>query len=245
MAQAINDSELSRIKSVYLGRDRSGCNGRYGIAERGNVLRVEELHRLMQSLIASHIGPDLSAMRILDIGCGSGYWLRQLVQWGARPSNLVGVDLLPERILKARELCPPDVRLECGDASHLNFDDGMFDLALQATVFGSILNPDLHEALASEIRRVLKPGGRLLWYDLGANNPWNREVCGLRRKEIIRLFPGCQVELKRVTLAPPLGRAVGRISPLAYQLLSSVRVLSTHYLGFIRKPCTMELPCKE
>src|SRR4029077_3485600 len=97
----IDQVEISRIQDVYLRRDRC-CKQRYGIAEPGNVLRIEELNRRMQALLAARIGADLSGQRILDVGCGSGYWLRQFIQWGACPDRLFGLDLLRERIENAR-----------------------------------------------------------------------------------------------------------------------------------------------
>jgi SAM-dependent methyltransferase len=185
--------------------------------------------------MAAHLGPDLSSKRILEVGCGTGYWLRQFIQWGARPENLFGTDLLPERIEKARELCPPGVHLECGDASRLTFADDTFDVTAQVTVFTSILDNAMKTAVAREIHRVLKPRGWLLWYDYFLDNPWNPDVRGIRKKEIVRLFPGFDVHLERVTVAPPLGRILGKISPLAYQVTSSMKVLCTHRLGLIQK----------
>jgi len=53
--------------------------------------------------------------------------------------------------------------------------------------------------------------------------------------EIQSLFPGCDVRLKRITLAPPLTRRVAPYSWLVCYLLSKVPFLCTHYLGVIRK----------
>lgn len=236
MPAEIENPEISRIKQHYLRRDESGfTRQRYGISERGNVLLIEELQRQMQFLIARRKGMELDTKRILDVGCGSGYWLRQFIQWGARPENLFGIDLLPERIAKARELCPSAVHLECGDASTLSFADRTFDMAFQATVFGAILDFRMKEAIAGEIVRVLKPGGCLLWYDFFVNNPSNSDVRGVRKKEILQLFPGCRAHLRTVTLAPPFGRIVGKISPFAYHAISMTKIFCTHYLGFIDK----------
>lgn len=229
------ESEVRRIERVYFLRDQRANAKRYGISERDRVLRVEELQRQMQFLIAERIGPDLSGKRILEIGCGGGYWIRQLIQWGARPENLFAIDLLPARIAKARELCPGAVHLACQEASMLSFETGAFDLVLQATVFSSILDRSMKKAIAAEVLRVLKPGGCLLWYDFFVNNPWNSDVRGVPKREICNLFPECRVHLKRVTLAPPLGRIVGRISPFAYQAASTMKIFCTHYLGLIHK----------
>jgi len=235
MSTRTNDVEIDRIRSVYSRRAQLECQRRYSLSEPGNILRIEEVQRRMQFVIAAHLGPDLSTKRILEVGCGTGYWLRQFIQWGARPQNLFGTDLLPERIGIARELCPREVHLECGDASRLPFDDETFDLAAQVTVFTSILDDAMKTAIAREIHRVLKPRGWLLWYDYFIDNPRNPDVRGVRNTEIKYLFPGFDVHLERVTVAPPLGRILGRISPLAYQVASSMKVFCTHRLGLMEK----------
>jgi ubiquinone/menaquinone biosynthesis C-methylase UbiE len=170
------------------------------------------------------------------LGCGKGFWLRQLIQWGAKPDNLFGIDLLEERMQEGRELCPPRVTLRCGNACGLEFEDETFDLILQFTVFSSILDPEMKKKLATEMSRVLKPGGAILWYDYFVSNPYNPDVPGVTRKEISRLFPGLSIFLKRITLAPPLGRVVGPISPALYRVMSVFKPLCTHYLGLFQKP---------
>ena len=83
--------------------------------------------------------------------------------------------------------------------------------------------------------RVLKPGGTLLWFDFHMDNPKNRDVVGIRRGEIRSLFPGCDIELRRTVLAPPIMRPLAARSWLATYLLSRVPLLCTHYVGTIRK----------
>jgi len=90
--------------------------------------------------------------------------------------------------------------------------------------------------IAREIDRVLAPGGRLLWYDFAFNNPFNPEVRGIGLREVCQLFPGFSMTARRITLAPPLGRAIGRVGPIVYYLASKIRFLCTHYLCLLEKP---------
>jgi hypothetical protein len=51
---------------------------------------------------------------ILEIGWGRGDLLLDFVKWGARPENVTGIDVLPERVAEAVHLCPKDIRIERG-----------------------------------------------------------------------------------------------------------------------------------
>jgi hypothetical protein len=82
--------------------------------------------------------------------------------------------------------------------------------------------------------RVVKPTGRILWYDYHVNNRRNADVRRVTRNEIAHLFAGCSVHLKRLTLAAPLARLVAPRSTAMYRVLNSVPFLRTHYLGVIR-----------
>ena len=177
----------------------------------------------------------MESKTILEVGCGTGEWLRDFIKWGARPENITGIDLLADRVSKARRLCPPAVRIECASAAELPFSNGTFDLVLQSTVFTSILDPDLKRRVAAEMMRVVKPDGFILWYDYHVNNPWNPDVRGVKRREINRLFPDCRIELERITLLPPLARFLAPYSYLGCYLLEKFPPLCTHYLGVIRK----------
>jgi SAM-dependent methyltransferase len=127
------------------------------------------------------------------------------------------------------------VTLIRANAASLDFPAGAFDLVLQATVFTSILDRELQARVAGEMMRVVKPGGLILWYDYYRDNPSNPDVRGVKRAEIHSLFPGCAIELERLTLAPPLARRVAPFSFLACFLLEKIPWLCTHYLGAIRK----------
>jgi SAM-dependent methyltransferase len=127
------------------------------------------------------------------------------------------------------------VCIYCASAAQLPFSSESFDIVLQATVFTSILNETLKRSVAAEMMRVLKPEGVILWYDYHVNNPWNRDVRGVKRREIHQLFPYCRIDLERITLIPPLARRLAPYSMCACYLLERFPPLCTHYLGLIRK----------
>jgi ubiquinone/menaquinone biosynthesis C-methylase UbiE len=226
--------ELARIHAAYSRRiDQS----RYSLFDPANFLAAEGRKKEILSALTRGGCIPLDSLRILEIGCGTGYWLQTFVRWGARPENITGIDLLPERIAEAAILCPPQITLRCHNAAQMDYSTGAFDLVFQSTVFTSILSEHMKTQIAREMLRVLSPSGTLLWYDFTVNNPWNADVRGIPRREIVKLFPGCRFEFRKLTLAPPVGRPLARVSTLLYRALSAVKIFDTHCLATIHKAC--------
>jgi ubiquinone/menaquinone biosynthesis C-methylase UbiE len=226
-------AEEARIRAVYARRQRGDV--RYSWFSPGHLFIVQERERQLLALLRRRGFAPLATKKILEIGCGTGYWLREFIKWGARPENIVGVELLPDRVAEARKLCPASVKIHCGSATRLAFPDATFDLILQSTVFTSVLAPDTKRQIAAEMFRVLTRDGLILWYDFHVNNPWNPHVRGVKKREIRQLFPGCGIELQRLTLVPVLARWLVPRSWLLAYLLGKIPLLCTHYLGVIRK----------
>jgi SAM-dependent methyltransferase len=224
--------EEARIQAAF-ARRRDGAP--YSWFNAGHLFLIQGRERLLVTRLKQYGFASLDTKSVLEIGCGTGYWLREFVKWGARPEHIVGIDLLSDRVAEAKRLCPETVEIRCGSAAALPFPDGIFDLVLQSTVFTSILDFKMKRQIAFEMLRVLKEDGLILWYDYHVNNPWNTDVRGVKRKEIYQLFPGCHIQLRRITLAPPLARLLAPYSWLACYVLEQIPLLCTHYLGVIRK----------
>jgi ubiquinone/menaquinone biosynthesis C-methylase UbiE len=100
-------------------------------------------------------------LRILDLACGSGAFLRDLKASFPR-AMVLGLDLsLPYLLEAGRRSGGPLVQ---GAAERLPFADGSFDAVTCVYLFHE-LPPAVRPAVASEIVRVLKPHGRLAFAD--------------------------------------------------------------------------------
>lgn len=223
----------ARVRTVYA---RRGSPARESCFEPGHLFMLQGqsravLHALRRAGIA-----QLAATRVLEVGCGSGRWLREFVQWGAEPANVAGVDVLPDRIARARALAPAGMTMLVSNGGALDFPDASFDIVLQSTVFSSILDPDVQAQVAAEMRRVTRPGGIVVSYDLRVNNPRNRDVRAVTPSRLRSLFPGCELWMRRVTLAPPLARFVAPRSWMTATLLEALSPLRTHLIAVARVP---------
>jgi hypothetical protein len=105
----------------------------------------------------------------------------------------------------------------------------------QFTVFTSVLDVRLREAMASEIHRVLRPRGFFIWYDFAYSHRKNPHVRGIERKEVRELLAAFHLRFQKITLAPPIGRPVAKLSPFLYRALAAFPALRTHYYCFAQK----------
>jgi SAM-dependent methyltransferase len=225
------DAEAERIRSAYA---RRRGEERYSWLEPAYCYHMQECERAMLAALREAGVRSLADARILEVGCGRGFWLRQLVQWGATPARVVGIDLIADRVRDAARLSAGEVGLAVGSGASLPLPDASFDVVLQSTVFTSILDGAVRARVAGEMRRVLRPGGLILWYDFAVDNPRNPDVRGVPRGEVRRLFAGCRVKLRRTTLAPPLTRVLAPRALWLCRLLATLPPLRTHLLGTIR-----------
>jgi SAM-dependent methyltransferase len=157
----------------------------------------------------------LGSRRVLDLGCGDGDVLAGLVRWGALPARLTGVDVRAEAVARAHARWP-DLRFEVADATVLPHRDASFDLVLCFTLFTSILDDGVAQRVAGEIRRVLRPGGGLVWYDFRVGNPWNPHVRGRSQAHTCASSSRSGVDSPAGHALPPLARRLHALTPVLY-----------------------------
>ncbi len=179
---------------------------------------------------------ELATLRLVEVGCGTGGNLLELLRLGFAPEHLIGLELLPDRMAQARIVLPAAVRLQEGDALQACIAPGSQDIVFVSTVFSSLLDDGFQQRLAAEMWRWLRPGGSVLWYDFTFNNPRNPDVRGVSLARVAQLFPQARITHRRVTLAPPLARVLCGLHPSLYRVFNAVPWLRTHLLAWAEKP---------
>ena len=240
--------EIERIRAAYRARDAVGSPSSSPWLDPAYRFHLQEIEwALLDELAAA--GVELQAARVAEVGCGLGYFLSRFLDYGAGHAS--GIDLMEDRVVRARAR-DPRLDLVVGDASELPWEDETFHVVSQFTCLSSVLNPQVRRAIASEMWRVLAPGGALVSYDM---RPDPAPIRALRRVAAMRrgaggssgtpLAPVRMSELTGWFAGPLRARPVGiypelasRLAPLPLFARAAARCpgLQVHMLAVATKP---------
>ena len=228
------EAEQERIARVYRGWHGGAALARNAWHRPDIVLQQAMRARVLSRMLASTVGTDLANVHAVDVGCGTGGFLRQLIDWGATPAHLVGTELQQDRLDLAAPRTANGVRWHCGALTAL--PAGSADLIAAHTVFSSILDQEVRQQLAADMWRVLRPGGWALVFDFRYNNPKNPHVRRVTRVELDGFWPGEHQQFRTLLLAPPISRALAGLSALVTETLAALApALRSHFLYMVQK----------
>lgn len=126
--------------------------------------------------------PDIKGARIVDLGCGFGWFCRWTREAGA--AEVLGLDVSEKMLARARETTPDKaIRYERGDLETLSLPPASYDLAYSSLALHYVVNLD---RLLRQIHRALVPGGRLVFsaehpiYTAPTKPGWSKDADGRR-----------------------------------------------------------------
>jgi ubiquinone/menaquinone biosynthesis C-methylase UbiE len=139
---AFDEAEAARIEAIYL----------IGDARR----RRATVHATLAAAPSE---------RILDVGCGPGFYCAEISRAVGPDGTVVGLDASPAMLELARRRCAEldNVELARADATSLPVDDASVDAAVSVQVLEYV--GDVATALA-ELHRTVRPGGRVVIWDI-------------------------------------------------------------------------------
>jgi SAM-dependent methyltransferase len=231
--------EYKRIREVYASRDSSGKDALYSWSNLHSLYQLSIKNRMILTSLRLSFGNSLSNLAILDVGCGSGVFLRQLLEWGVDSANCVGTEFLSDRVDRARQISPKDIYYHLGGLD-FNMKRGVkkdFDLVSAHMVFSSILDEKERRDLADQMWNKTCSGGWIMIFDFRYNNPSNSDVCKVTRKELDVWWPGSEKLYLTGVLAPPLARKLAGEGYLIAELLTLFfPFLRSHFVYMVKKP---------
>lgn len=146
-------ARLERFEDNYLHAEAAG------IPRFIEEYRISRCKDVLSRWVVESNGPE---RRLLDVGCGHGWYGLELIQKWGFAGELLGVDVSPFNVnLYLKEMEKRGVTsifALCANGEGLPFPDDFFDMAVFSEVLEHVENPT---AVFKEIARVLKPGGQL------------------------------------------------------------------------------------
>lgn len=165
---------------------------------------------------------DAGSVRLLDVGCGVGNYHGILEP---HLGGVVGVDISESSVERARSI-NTSIDYHSYDGIELPFQDDAFDVALTICVMHHV-PPENWEKFASEMKRVVRPGGLALIFEHNPNNPLSVHVVNncpfdedavllrsKRTKELFRNAGFANVAANFIISIPPFNSLLRKVDRL-------------------------------
>lgn len=207
---------------------------KWSIYNKANLFLIHSREYHVLNLLKYFNLYDLKEKKILEIGCGSSFELRNFLRYGARARNLYGIDIDFSPIKRAKSI-NDNIIYKVSDAKFLPFKDKVFDIIIAFVFFSSLLKIEDRAKAAKEMLRVLKDDGLIIFYDFFVKKPKNKNVEAIKKKEIKKLFNNCNFYFKKITFMPIILRRLPSFFLFFYYFLELLKIFNTHYLIGIKK----------
>jgi ubiquinone/menaquinone biosynthesis C-methylase UbiE len=120
-------------------------------------------HQISERTASLAVATVAAPNRVLDLGCGTGYLLRELASRYPDAEQLVGIDAAPAMVKTANAITQDDrLTFDVGVAEQIGYPDDAFDLIVTTTSFDHWSD---QQAGLRECARVLRRGGQLVLVD--------------------------------------------------------------------------------
>jgi len=189
--------EIERLKNVYKLYDSSKDYSRKYLPIGRYSYMFFSLIKHLNFLIKAQGLLTLEDKKILDIGCGFGHNFANLYYFGANPKKIFGLDLLKYRLDKVKKKYSINNLINC-NAEYIPLKDKQFDIVSQFVVFSSILDDEVCKKIGSEMLRVLKDDGMIIWYDSYGGKKMSEHTRSYTERDIKQFFPNCKYEFHRI-----------------------------------------------
>ena len=227
------DKEAQEIISRYNRRSSKDKSSIYNMATPSCCFSSFEKSKYVLKILSDNFGCDFISKKYLEVGCGTGTNLCNLISWGVCPENLQGNDIFLPSLEQAKKRLPETVKLKSGNFLDCKYGE-KFDVIIFQTVLSSILDPDFQLECMRYAYDLLNNGGIVLLYDFVYDNPKNRDVKGISLKHLMQNLPWSECKFNSVTLAPPLSRRLEKATFLM-KILNAVKIFNTHRIGYLKK----------
>jgi ubiquinone/menaquinone biosynthesis C-methylase UbiE len=224
------DWDVEDMRQTFRDYASSGRDARWQGREPGARLATDERDRWLFDAAGS-----FAHGVVVDLGCGDANVALVLAREGIRPKRYIGIDIMEERLAIAAARVPWGEFIQAS-ATTVPVPDASVDLVVACLLFSSLPIGSPREKASNEIRRILRPGGRALIYDLRFPSPSNKAVRPFGAREIGHHFEGWPATASTLTLLPPLARNRFVSSARRYRTLAGIPWLRSHVGVVLSKP---------
>ncbi len=201
-----------------------------------NVAVLRERHKaLAHCLKLIDRKQKLHDLEMLDVGCGNGLFINEMIGMGIDPGRVCGLDLFQDRIDSARSHVPASVTLQRADFLTIR-PEAKYNLICLCTTLSSIPEDGARVKFLKHTRQHLKAGGFLLIYDFDRSRSWSKSVFVKPITTDVIATESATRLLWRARVTPSffLGHRLTRRLPWINPILFWLPPLKTHFVGLFQ-----------